>query len=73
MKLIENPRSVLHHYTTWALGTASALLGSWAMLPEAVKLGLQPTAQPVIDGLATAIVILGFIGKFIEQKPEVGA
>lgn len=67
MKFIDNPRKVLGHYTTVALGTASSLLGTWMALPEPVKASMQPHAEPFVMGLATVVVVLGFIGKFIDQ------
>ena len=67
MKLIENPRAAIKHYSTLALAGISSATATYLALPAAVQAMVPYGDKAVLFGmLATAA--LGLIGKFVDQS-----
>ena len=70
---IKNWRAALKHYSTIALGVTTALQSSLAGLPQEVIDSPLPFTEATIGQLLVAlsvcVVLLGLIGKFIDQTP----
>lgn len=70
MKLIDNARGVLHHYSTQALTLITSVGLAWHSLPDWVTSELPAWAPKVVAWGMTLVAGAGLIGKFIDQtKP----
>jgi hypothetical protein len=70
MKLIEDWRAALKHYSTIALGMAGGLQGMWAGMPEAIKTDLPPTVGQAVAWITFTVAMGGLAGKFVDQSPK---
>lgn len=70
MKLIDNWRAALRHYSTIALSTAAGLQGMWAGLPDAVRDDLPKSVGQAVAWITLAIALGGLVGKFVKQPPK---
>lgn len=64
VKLIPEWKRWYRMFSQWAFVAAGALQGVWLVLDEAQKQTLPDGAVNVITG---AVVVLGFIGRLIDQ------
>ncbi|MFT4075850.1 MAG: hypothetical protein QM647_09995 [Asticcacaulis sp.] len=64
MKLIDNWRSALRAYSTWALGAVAAIPALWLQVPDEVK-ALIP-AQDMAK-ITAVIAVAGLVGRFVDQ------
>ena len=73
MRWIKDWRAALRHYSTIALAVATTLQSSLAGLPQEVIDSPLPFTEATIGQLLVAlsvcVVLLGLIGKFIDQTP----
>jgi hypothetical protein len=70
VKLVKDKRNRLRHYSTMALALAGSLQGAWAVFPEDLKAGLGPDAVSWVAKATAIILLLGLLGKFIDQSPK---
>ena len=70
MKLIDNWRASLRHYSTIALTAASGVQGAWISIPNEIKENLPEIIAHAVSWISLAIVVMGLFGKFVKQ-PEV--
>lgn len=72
MKLIDNPRRVLRHFSTIALGLLTAVSGTvvaaWPLVPDEWKAAVPKEALMYLAVGYLVISAWGGIGKFIKQK-----
>jgi len=68
MKLIEEWHKSYRLFSVQAMALASALLGTWAVLPDDLKSGL-PHWIPNAAGIV--ILVAGIIGRLVQQTPPV--
>lgn len=71
MKLIDNPKEVLRHYSTQALAFGVALNGVWAAYPDDLKMALGQGAVVWVARVSAVVLALGLLGKFIDQAKDV--
>ena len=67
MKLIDNPREVWRHFSTWALLGATLLQGGWLLMPEVLRADLPAHTGQWIEWAVLFITTWGAGGKFVEQ------
>jgi len=67
MKLIEEWHKSYRLFSVQSMALASALLGTWAVLPDDLKSGL-PHWIPNAAGIV--ILIAGIIGRLVQQGPK---
>lgn len=66
-KLIDDIRGAWRHYSTQALAIGAAIQGVWVAFPDDLKTALGPDAVIVVAKVTASILVLGLIGKFIDQ------
>lgn len=66
MKLIDEWRKGYRLFSVQAMALATALLGTWAALPEELRAGL-PHWVPNLAGIV--ILVAGIIGRLVQQIP----
>jgi hypothetical protein len=68
MRLIENWKAALKHYSTIALGMAGSLQGVWASLPDQVHADLPVSVGKAVAWITFTFAIGGLAGKFVDQS-----
>lgn len=63
-KLNRDWRTILRHYSTWALGLIGSFSSIWAASPEFQA--LLPSKWVVV--ITFSLAVLGLIGKFLKQN-----
>jgi len=64
MKLVDDWRSFLRWYSTWANAVLAAVGGVWLMIPEDMRAAVQPE---ILGGVAIFLALSGTIGRLIDQ------
>ena len=64
MKLIPNWRKAWRMFSVQAQAGSVAVLGTWQALPDDLR-GKVP--EPVVLGIVGALLVLGIIGRLIDQ------
>lgn len=67
-RMVPDIGAVWKHYSTVALGLAGGLQAMWTGLPEDLKARMPEWVTTAVGVLTTFIVVLGLIGKFINQS-----
>jgi hypothetical protein len=70
MRLIDDVRGALTHYSTKALALGAAIPGVWAAIPDDLKAALPPTAIHWVANITGIVCAFGLAGKFIDQTPK---
>ena len=70
MKLIDDIRGAWRHYSTQALAMGAALQGVWVAFPDDLKAALGPDAVVVVAKVTAVILVLGLLGKFVDQSHD---
>jgi hypothetical protein len=70
MKLIDNWKAALGHYSTKALAMAAGLQGVWAGLPDWVHAELPHSVGHTVAWVTFSVAVLGLGGKFVDQSPK---
>ncbi len=63
-KLVDDWRSFLHWYSTWANATLAAVGGVWLMIPEDMRAAVQPE---ILGCTAIFLALSGTAGRLIKQ------
>jgi hypothetical protein len=63
-KLVDDWRSFLRWYSTWANAVLAAVGGVWLMIPEDMRAAVQPE---ILGGVAIFLALSGTIGRLIKQ------
>jgi len=64
MKLVDDWRSFLKWYSTWANAVLASVGGVWIMIPEDMRTAVQPE---ILGGVAIFLALSGTIGRLIDQ------
>lgn len=64
MKLIDNWRSTLKAYSTWALGAVVTIPTVWLQVPDELKALIPAQGMAKITVL---VAVAGLIGRFVDQ------
>ncbi len=64
MKLVDDWRSFLKWYSTWANAVLASVGGVWIMIPEDMRAAVQPE---ILGGVAIFLALSGTIGRLIDQ------
>ena len=64
MKLIPNWRKAWRMFSVQAQAGSVAILGAWQAMPEELR-GKLP--EPVVLGIVGALLVLGIVGRLIDQ------
>ena len=67
MRLVTNWKRSLRWFSTQAHLINLAFLGTWSTLPEKFQDALEP---PWVIGIAAALIVLGVVGRVIDQTPK---
>lgn len=64
MKLIPEARHCWRMFSMQAMSGATALLGAWGALPDALQARLPGR---LVVGVAVALLVLGMVGRLVQQ------
>lgn len=67
MKMVPNPKEVLRHYSTAALGFVAGVQGIWALMPQKFIDAYPAWVTPAVAYATGALAVLGLVGKFVKQ------
>jgi hypothetical protein len=70
MRLVDNCRGALRHYSTQALAFIASVGVTWHSLPDWVTSQLPGWVANAVAWGMTAVAVGGLFGKFIDQTPE---
>lgn len=63
--LVKDWKSAPRWFSVQAMAASTAILATWAVLPDDLKAGIPPG---VVTFIACGLLILGIIGRLIDQK-----
>lgn len=72
MKLIDEWKQAYKLYSVQAMAVAGAILASWAGIPDDKQADLVawlPWIPKVVNWAAITVLVLGMVGRVLDQKP----
>ena len=70
MKLIDKPRVIWRHFSTWALTVGGGLQAVWLGIPETLRADLPQWTGQAVAWITLAVAMWGLGGKVIDQSPQ---
>jgi len=67
MKLIDQPKDVLRHFSTWALFAVAAVQGAWLILPDTLRADLPAHTGAWVEYFVLLASAWGLGGKVVQQ------
>ena len=64
MKLVDDWRSFLKWYSTWANAVLASVGGVWIMIPEDMRAAVDPR---ILGACAIVLALSGVVGRLIDQ------
>lgn len=68
MRMIDNPKQIWKHFSTWAMTAAGSLQAVWLGIPDELRANLPPYAGQVVAWITLVIAIWGIGGKVVNQQ-----
>jgi hypothetical protein len=70
MKLIDEPKRIWRHFSTWALTVGGALQGVWLGIPDSIRGDLPHYAGQAVAWITLVVAVWGIGGKVVDQSPK---
>ncbi len=67
MKLVEDAKQAWRWLSVQAMVLAGAVQGAWLFVPDDLRSSMPPG---IVQGVTITLLVLGVIGRLVDQKPK---